>query len=395
MGLSLIMDWPADTRLNGVANAPEGRGPGLDGLVSLHLIDLADGQQGSVELTMASGHLPFVATSINGTYPDGSQWLMIAQVGLLSEDGGFDDPETIKVVLDAQLQRYLRLNPAAVVRGTYFAGRGYFLRTYEHSGVDPTDLGQWSLDELLAGWVCELFYVDLADLADGYVEGCAFPQFHHLCTGNVFTDVFARWSLGLLQPPEPDPDEMVDDDAEIQRPRRRGTLLRPTAPEVRAVTLGVSRQMLGDDWSVRAAWIDDVFYIGHCDYGDGPDTTWGMDVADPIALLSWLMRDQISGGEQGIEEFLDEHDVVHGGWVFVGRDAGVPPGLSVVRGYGHSVVIRRSTPAGVSVCDVADGAGLLLTLLESRFASSADWESIVALMDEAVVPWQARDRGYV
>ncbi len=41
--------------------------------------------------------------------------------------------------------------------------------------------------------------------------GCAFPGTEHDCAGEVFTDVLARWGVGLLQRPEPQDDHEDND----------------------------------------------------------------------------------------------------------------------------------------------------------------------------------------
>ena len=199
MLMTRVIDWPEGSRLSGMAGVPEGLHPRLWGIVSLHLVDLPDGQQGSAEMSMARAHLPFAGTAIHGTYPDGSEWMVLAQVATVDDERGFANPEEAAAVLDDQFQRYLRLNPEAFVATEVVLSRLELLTGYQQSGVDFVDLTDWGMDELLAGMICEMCNVDLTDVVAGREAGCTFPHLDHYCTGNGLTDVFAQWSRGLLR----------------------------------------------------------------------------------------------------------------------------------------------------------------------------------------------------
>ena len=120
-----------------------------------------------------------------------------------------------------------------------------------------------------------------------------------------------------------------------------------------------------------------------------------MDVDDPGALLSWLVKDEFGGRARDLDEFVKDLGLERGEWVFVGHDADVPPNLSTVTGPGESVFVRRRMPRGVEVCVINDGPGLLLALLRSRFDGSGDLDAAITLLDEAGCGWTRRDRGYI
>lgn len=200
MLITQVVTWPEGSRLTGIDGTPQGRNPGMDGVVSLHLLDLPDGQQGNTEISMARAHLPFASTSIHGVYPDGSQWMLLTQTVPLPVDAGVESTEAAEQMLNAQMIRYLNLNPFASVVSERFMNRYELLTGYQQQGVDFAGLGEWSVDELLAGLITEMCSVELAEVVEGNKLGCTFPDLDHYCTGNAFTDVFAQWSRGLLAP---------------------------------------------------------------------------------------------------------------------------------------------------------------------------------------------------
>ena len=419
MLMTRIIDWPEGTRLTGMSGSPQGSGRGLDGVALLHLIDLPEGQQGNVEESMAHGLLPFAGTSIHGVYPDGSEWMVMAQVGIVDEVAGFDSHERAADTFRAHLQRYLQVNPSATVVSEALLHRFAMITGYQQSGVPIVDVADWSVEEFLAGMVCEMCGVGLEDVVAGRDSGCSFSDMDHFCTGDGFTDVFAQWARGLLNvAADPDRQEVQfhqdeeDDDADDD------SSLDDEAPSepLRSVTLASSHQLGGGDWALRAAWIEtrwlippgagrkyarrsawlsDALHIGHCDYGDDGESTWGVDVDDPGALLTWLVQDAFGGQPRALDDFVDELGLQRGEWIFVGHDADVPPLLSTVAGPGESVFVRRRMPRGVEVCVISDGPGLMLALLRHRFDGAGDMDAAITLLDEAGCGWTRNDRGYI
>lgn len=421
MLMTRIIEWPEGTRLTGMSGSPQGSGRGLDGVALLHLIDLPEGQQGNVEESMAHGLLPFAGTSIHGVYPDGSEWMVMAQVGIVDEAGGFASHGSAAETFRAHLERYLQVNPSATVVSEALLHRFAMVSAYQESGVPIVDVADWSVEELLAGMVCEMCGVDLVDVVAGRDSGCSFPDMDHFCTGDGFTDVFAQWARGLLnvaaypdreevnfdQDEEDDADD-ADDDSSLDDETQSEPL--------RSLSLASSHQLGGGDWALRAAWIEtrwlippraerkydrrsawisDALHIARCDYGDDGETTWGVDVDDPGALLSWLVQDEFGGRARDLDEFVKDLGLERGEWVFVGHDADVPPNLSTVAGPGESVFVRRRMPRGVEVCVINDGPALLLALLRNRFDGSEDLDAAITLLDEAGCGWTRRDRGYI
>ena len=210
--MTRIIDWPEGTRLTGMSGSPQGSGRGLDGVALLHLIDLPEGQQGNVEESMAHGLLPFAGTSIHGVYPEGSEWMVMAQVGIVDEASGFDSHDEAADTFRAHLERYLQVNPSATVVSEALLHRFAMITGYQQSGVPIHDVADWSVEEFLAGMVCEMCGVDLENVVAGRDSGCSFPDMDHFCTGDAFSDVFAQWARGLLM--RGDSEVFEDDDLE-------------------------------------------------------------------------------------------------------------------------------------------------------------------------------------
>lgn len=69
--------------------------------------------------------------------------------------------------------------------------------------MDPAHIDDWTVPDLLMGLLAECCYVPLPDIVAGRITQCAFPDVDHNCEHDVFTDVFARWDAGHLNPEEP------------------------------------------------------------------------------------------------------------------------------------------------------------------------------------------------
>lgn len=198
MLMARVIDWPEGSHLNGIGGAPQAISAGLDGLVSFLHIDLPDGQQGNTEVKMAHAHMPLAGTSTHGTYPDGAEWMVLTQVAIVDSEFGFATHADAAEAFTTESRRYLQLNPDAWIVSRVLQTRQQLIRGYRERGIKKSALHDWSIDELLAGWICEMCHVELASVVIGREAGCTFPDINHYCTGNTFTDVFSQWSRGLL-----------------------------------------------------------------------------------------------------------------------------------------------------------------------------------------------------
>ena len=407
MLMTRVIEWPEGSRLSGMAGVPEGLHPRLWGIVSLHLVDLPDGQQGSAEMSMARAHLPFAGTAIHGTYADGSEWMVLTQVAIVDDAHGFATPEEAAAVLSEQFQRYLRLNPEAFLASEVVLSRLELLTGYQQSGVELVDLADWAMDELLAGMICEMCNVGLTDVVAGREAGCTFPDLDHYCTGNGFTDVFAQWSRGLLasaresavdthEPEEGGGHEevigvMAIEDTEQDQPVES---MEVPAKPLRHVTLEVSRALFGGDFAVSAVWTDDVLHIAHCDYGDGPDTTWGMDIDDPLGLLNWMVRTRFVDNKHELIEYARRQGIGHSDWAPAPDVDDVGAGLTLVAGTDESVVALSHAFNRTEACEIEDGRALTLTLLQDRCQGPDAWDMVTALLERAEISSTPKNRGY-
>lgn len=383
MWMANFIGWPEGSRLAGMAGTPRGSNPGKDGIVAFHLVDLADGQQGSEEMSMAHAHLPFAGTSIHGTYPDGLEWMLLTQVAAIDATQGFLTSEQAVATFHDHFQRYLRLNPEATVVTEVTMSRLELLLGYQERDVFVSDLVNWGVGELLAGMVCEMCNVELRDVVNGHESGCTFPDMDHYCTGNGFTDVFAQWSRGLLARLDvaDDSEDYEEDDA------------------LRHVTLESYRSLLSEDWSVSAIWTEGVLYIAHCNYGDGPDTTWGMDIDDPMALLTWMLRDRFVESHWDFMQYVDREGLAHSSWLAI-RESDmseadtIPIGFSVRESADLSAMVFLRSGSELDVCRVADSRALTLALLRDRCQGTGAWDAVSALLNRAGISATPSDRGF-
>ena len=310
MLISRVIDWPEGSRLTGMVGAPQGLSPRLYGIAVLHLIDLPDGQQGGDELSMAHAHLPFAGTSIHGTYPDGSEWILLTQVALVDESQGFASPEEASEALEEHFRRYLKINPGASVVSQVILNRLEFLTGYQQSGVNFLDLTDWGVDELLAGIVCEMCNVALIDVVAGRTAGCTFPHLDHICTGNGFSDVFAQWSQGRLA--------QVED---TFKPSDSGGLdaLRRSLTDALAAEAQAPSCQAGEHSLVKLGDLKGIAIEKHSPSEPDSYTTYQNDVLHACETCGtcWLDRYwEVVTPERQFEEFGHRY----GGWVRLGRE---------------------------------------------------------------------------
>jgi hypothetical protein len=101
------------------------------------------------------------------------------------------------------MRRALRFNAEAAVVLERGWTSGELLGVYAGQGVHLGDVDDWTVLDLLMGLLAECCYVPLSDIVGGRIIQCAFPDVDHDCEHDVFTDVFARWDGGHLNPEEP------------------------------------------------------------------------------------------------------------------------------------------------------------------------------------------------
>lgn len=171
-------------------------------VVTAHHIDLPADQDVDIESDFLSGHLPFSLASVGGRYPDGRPWLVVLQ-----HSGGLrdvDDAEAVGVLAQS-MDAALVLNPGAQAHYVGEWSRRDLLQLYKAEGIPRRVLDLWSTADLAMGLVAQCCGADLADLPEGFVAGCAYPEAAHPCEGDVFTDVLAAWHRGLLAQAERPP----------------------------------------------------------------------------------------------------------------------------------------------------------------------------------------------
>jgi hypothetical protein len=210
------LQFPGYSRITGIWTNQAWTGRTDSDVAVGHLIRLPWDQDPSLEGSFLCSHLPFHVGGFSGLYPDGSPWLFILQVAPADASALVGEDDTLWTLRDG-LSRALRFNHEAGVVDELAWDRDGLGFAYAEAGVGEAEIADWSVSDLMRGLLTECCYVELFDVVDGYSDGCAFPGIEHDCTGDVFTDVFARWAQGLLATPDPDPDlqDGGDDDLEL------------------------------------------------------------------------------------------------------------------------------------------------------------------------------------
>jgi hypothetical protein len=205
-----VLPFPAGSRLTGIWSNRDVDPSVADGIASGHLILLPDDQHAEVEGDFLTSHMPFWVAALGGALPDGQPWLFIVQKAPADVSFGLVGADDPAWVLRDSLFRALRFNDGAWLGEELIWSRDDILDVYRWEGIDPESLDSWSMASLLRGLLAECCYVDLGDVVNGLESGCAFPDIEHDCTGDVFSDVFARWATGRMTHPEPADDEAED-----------------------------------------------------------------------------------------------------------------------------------------------------------------------------------------
>lgn len=155
-------------------------------------------------------------------------------------------------------------------------------------------------------------------------------------------------------------------------------------------------QLLSGDWAVIAKCVEDVLYVGRCDYGDSDEATSGIDVAPVSALLEWMIREKFGDSGDAVREYAIGRGIAVGDWVVSGAETDSSAGLSVVDfSLGSGVVVREVGPKGTRSCLIEEACELVLGLLAENCQGSDSWARVSELIDQSGVSAVPRDRGYV
>ncbi len=253
------LPFPPDSRMTGIWSNSWVDEPVGDEVAIGHLINFPDNQDAGLESDFLSSHMPFNVGGFSGVYPDGSPWMFILQKAPADVSKRLMREEDPHWLMRDSLQRALRFNHEARIVDELTWTRGKLEFAYALEGIDTDDIADWTMADLIRGLLTECCYVELSDIVDRHAAGCAFPDIEHDCAGDVFTDVFARWGVGLLQRPEPqdnDNDNMSDED--LAREPLEGKTLRDlkkdglasgfTAAEMKGLDIdGLIDLLVGDE----------------------------------------------------------------------------------------------------------------------------------------------------
>jgi hypothetical protein len=97
--------------------------------------------------------------------------------------------------------RALDQTPNAATRAHVAWTREGLLQACVEQGAPWNTIADWPMSRLLWGLLAESCYVKMRDIAQAWPDGCVFPDEEHDCAEDVFTDVFTRWSAGLIDVP--------------------------------------------------------------------------------------------------------------------------------------------------------------------------------------------------
>jgi len=197
------LPFPPDSRMTGIWSNSWVDDPMGDEVAIGHLISFPDNQDAGLESDFLSSHMPFNVGGFSGVYPDGSPWMFILQKAPADVSKRLMREEDPYWLMRDSLQRAMRFNHEARIVDELTWTRGKLEFAYALEGINTVDIADWTITDLIRGLLTECCYVELSDIVDRHATGCAFPGIEHDCAADVFTDVFARWGVGLLRSPEP------------------------------------------------------------------------------------------------------------------------------------------------------------------------------------------------
>jgi hypothetical protein len=99
------------------------------------------------------------------------------------------------------LARALDQNPDAATRAHVAWTREGLLQACVEQGAPWNTIADWPMSRLLWGLLAESCSVKMRDIAQACPDGCVFPDEEHDCASDVLTEVFSRWSAGLIEVP--------------------------------------------------------------------------------------------------------------------------------------------------------------------------------------------------
>lgn len=189
-------DFPDGARLTGITDPHRDVGTHPRGLITAHLVRVAEDQHSVTEERFTLAHLPLGLIGFHGFDPDGSGWFVTFQA--LDPAAGrevYGEHVDAVEVLEASFRRALRGNPRATLIEDFALTSGDLRDAYAAKGVSPAHVSAWTTGDLVRGLVAELCGTTLRSVAQGYAAGCAFPSVRHDCRGDVFSDVFGQWEV--------------------------------------------------------------------------------------------------------------------------------------------------------------------------------------------------------
>jgi hypothetical protein len=133
-------------------------------------------------------------------YPDGSGWVFLIQKAPVAayELVGAADPWW--PMIDG-LARALDQTPDASARAHVAWTREGLLQACVEQGAPWNTVADWPASRLLWGLLAESCSVTMRDIAQAWPDRCVFPDEEHDCVEDMFTEVFSRWSAGLIDVP--------------------------------------------------------------------------------------------------------------------------------------------------------------------------------------------------
>jgi hypothetical protein len=162
------------------------------------------------------------------------------------------------------------------------------------------------------------------------------------------------------------------------------------------VVLEQNHRLLAGDWAVIAKCVDDVLYVGRCDYGDSDESTSGIDVQPVARLLEWMLRERFGDSGEAVREYALARGVAVSGWVTSEPDGEPALGLCVGEfSLGSGVVVSEVGPRETRSCRIEEACELVLGLLADKCRGSDSWTRVNELIDRSGVSGVPKDRGYV
>jgi hypothetical protein len=168
-----------------------------------------------------------------------------------------------------------------------------------------------------------------------------------------------------------------------------------SSEELRVVLEDASiNRLFGGDYAVIVVWKDGILHAATNDYGDGDDMGSGIDIADAIGLLHWLVADRFAQNWPRFAEYCETNDISvvlspkskqdRPDWQIVPITEGTDP-----------VHSQRVQGNEVWVYEVPDWRRLVTYLIRDRCEGANAWVKIRAMLDQADIDGTPSWRGYV